>query len=99
MSASPASSAAAVHWAVALDQIAQRFTRAEPRRFALAYFKGLLIAARVGWRPRSQGVVSALPPLINLHARPSLNTRYSVTYTSSSSIVLETAWKNEAQST
>jgi hypothetical protein len=60
MSASPASSTAAVHWVAALDQIAQRlgqcFTRAEPRRRILAYLKGLLspVPRKNDWRLAEQ---------------------------------------------
>ena len=60
MSVSAASSAAAVHWAAALDQVAQRlgqrFTRAEPRRRALAYLKGLLspVPRKNGWQLAEQ---------------------------------------------
>jgi SRSO17 transposase len=60
MSVSAASSAAAVHWAAALDQVAQRlgqhFTRAEPRRRALAYLQGLLspLPRKNGWQLAAQ---------------------------------------------
>ena len=60
MSASPASSAAVVQWAATLDQVAhrlgQRFTRAEPRRRALAYLKGLLspVQRKNGWQLAAQ---------------------------------------------
>jgi hypothetical protein len=55
MSVSPVSSDAAIHWAMAPDQVAEhlaaRFVRAEPRRRALAYLKGLLSPAqrKNGW--------------------------------------------------
>src|SRR5215472_10787895 len=60
MCASPASSAAVVQWAATLDQVAQRlgqrFTRAEPRRRALAYLKGLLspVQRKNGWQLAAQ---------------------------------------------
>jgi SRSO17 transposase len=60
MTVSPASSAAAAHWAAALDQVVQRlaarFTRAEPRRRALAYLKGLLspVPRKNGWQLAAQ---------------------------------------------
>ena len=60
MSARPASSAAVVQWAATLDQVAhrlgQRFTRAEPRRRALAYLKGLLspVQRKNGWQLAAQ---------------------------------------------
>jgi SRSO17 transposase len=60
MSVSPVSSTAAACGAAALDQVAQRigprFARAEPRRRALAYLKGLLspLPRKNGWQLAEQ---------------------------------------------
>jgi SRSO17 transposase len=60
MSVSPVSSAAALLWATAFDEVAQRlaarFSRSEPRQRALAYLKGLLspLARKNGWQLAAQ---------------------------------------------
>ena len=60
MSASPAVSASATHWAAGLDEIARRiggrFPRSEPRQRAVAYLQGLLspVERKNGWQLAEQ---------------------------------------------